>query len=171
VPGFFGYAKVTGGILAGSPVAHGGQFGPTFIHTTPPVVPDLVIVAGTGAFGGGAASVGASVWNNGTLGPAGVGSITSGAVPAFITGGGTPIQDLGDAKPASSFGPPLFLFSYFGVAPQNHFTSLLIVELGVTLLTAGASDFSNGCGCGPNTIWGWPVQGLVNGNAYSFKFT
>lgn len=35
MPGWFGQAKVPGGLLYGSPVAHGGQFGPTFTPTGP----------------------------------------------------------------------------------------------------------------------------------------
>lgn len=128
---------------------------------------DLVIQATAGSIGGGGPLVGFS-GDNGKLG-AGftAGVLQAGLIPWFPSQ--SPIEGIGDSS-NSPFGAPQFVLSVFGGLPQNAFTSVELVGTGHVLTTATASNFDNGGGCGPNTIWAWPLLNLTAGQQYAFRF-
>lgn len=129
---------------------------------------DLVIQATAGSIGGGGPLVGFS-GNNGALGPGfTAGVLQAGRVPWFPSQ--APIEGIGDSS-LSPFGSAQFVVSVFGGLAQNAFTSVEVVGTGHVLTTASASNFDNGGGCGPATIWAWPLQNLVAGTQYAFRFT
>lgn len=95
------------------------------------------------------------------------GALDSGGPPPFIVAG-TP---LAIGTNVGTSGPPGFSFVVFGGFPQNSFTSLQLLDFGVTLLTATADFFTNGGGCGPDAVWTWlGVPALVVGSHYRFVF-
>lgn len=93
------------------------------------------------------------------------GAIVSGAPPIVA-----PTDPFVIGDDVASLGPSGFSFAPFGALPQNAFTSVQIIQLGLTLLTSNVTFFTNGGGCGPSTIWTWPVAGLVAGTTYGFVF-
>lgn len=138
-----------GGALTGNGSFNGGGGG----------TPTLGILAGLGP--GGAAG-----YEQTFCGVPVFGAITAGALPPFVIAA-APFA-IGDN--VASLGPAGFSVDAFGVYGQADFTSVQIIQFGVTLLTSAAAFFSNGGGCGPSTIWTWPAEGLVVGNPYGFIF-
>ncbi len=128
----------------------GGGGGPT---------PTLAILAGDG----GAGAVGFAQTFCGVVL---FGAITSGGLPPWVT----PAAPFEIGTNVSNIGPAGFSVNVFGVFAQNVFTSLQIIELGLTLTALGADFFSNGGGCGPSTVWTWNIAPLVIGNPYGFVF-
>lgn len=107
--------------------------------------------------------------NNGVLGPGSTGVLISGN--AAVWGAGQQFS-FGDAQaggfPPGGGVPPLFTITTSGVEPQNFFTSVNIN--GHTYLSAAASFFSNGGGCGP-TIWEFASPaGLTDATQYPAVF-
>lgn len=168
--GFFGSAAVPGGTVVGNLLGKGGLFGPIFIpaHVA---VGNLSIVAALGSFGGTGGTVMSGFEGTAQVGPGTVGACT--AVhdnPPVIITGVTLISGVGDGSPGP-FGGAQFVYGVFGAPAQNFFTSITIVELGITRFTAAADNFSNGGGCGPTAYWGWNgLVGMVPGGAYTFAF-
>lgn len=146
-----GGAYAAGGANPNGPNQGGGG--------SPPLTPTFTIDAGPGPGG----SVG---YGQTFCGVPIFGSITSGALPAFIP----PADPFVIGDNVASLGPPGFSVSAFGIFNQGDFTSVQIIELGLTLLTFSAIFFTNGGGCGPSTIWTWPLAGLVAGSPYGFVF-
>lgn len=121
--------------------------------------PTLAIVAGPG--GGGSVGYGQTF-----CGVPIFGTLTSGTLP-FVS----PTDPFEIGTDVANLGPPGFSVDVFGAVAQNVFASVQIIQLGVTLTTASANFFSNGGGCGPDTIWTWTgVPALVLGNPYGFVF-
>lgn len=168
MPGFFGQAKVPGGLLYGSPVAHSGQFGPTFTPTVPTVFSLKFTAGGPTAIFGGITLTG---WmgTDTPLGPGTVGTLTAFHSWPFLTGGVNTVA-IGDGVPGHAFANEFVVSLQFGVDAQTLFTSVTIQELGFTRLSAAAT-FDNGGGCGPATFWSWNgTAGIVAGNSYTVIF-
>ena len=122
--------------------------------------PTLAILAGDG----GAGAVG---FEQTFCGVVVFGAITSGALPPFVTPG----APFAIGTDVAGLGPSGFSVNVFGALAQNVFTSVQIIQLGLTLATAAADFFTNGGGCGPSTIWTWvAVPPLIIGNPYGFVF-
>jgi hypothetical protein len=154
IKAYFGLGARTfgnpGGATSGNGSFNGGGGGPT---------PTMLITAGNG----GAGRVG---YGQTFCGVPLFGTLDAGALPPFAIPA-APFE-VGDG--VGSVGPVGFSVDVFGVFAQNVFTSVQIIELGITLPTAAATFFSNGGGCGPDTVWTWALAGLVVGTQYGLVF-
>jgi hypothetical protein len=155
VKGYYGLGARTygnpGGATSGDGSFNGGGGGG--------VTPTLSIVAGTDGIGTGYSQTFCGVPIYGVK--------TFGAWPPFAT----PDDPGSIGTNVATSGPAGFSFLVFGGFAQNSFTSLTIIEFGLTLLTATADFFTNGGGCGPDAVWTWfAPPPLVVGNSYRFVF-
>jgi hypothetical protein len=121
--------------------------------------PTLVITAGSG---------GGTGYEQTFCGVPVFGALVSGAPPATVI---TPLGPYSIGQDVANLGPLGFSLEAFGAVAQNAFTSVEIIQLGVTLTTATADFWTNGGGCGPSTIWTWlGSYGFVVGHNYGFVF-
>lgn len=112
--------------------------------------------------------------NAGVLGWEGINTVGGGDVTGVLLSGsappfpGTSALIIGDGV---FFVGTQFGVQWNGIAAQNLFTALRIVELGLTYATAAANNFSNNGGCGPTT-WAWNTQApFLIGTHYSIVWS